>query len=166
MKSVPLTILIALVKSLDALTRRVEDLLIRGHLLAPRVLKIRDQTEVQLLVLICQISDLQLVEQFVDRGLITNERRDNNDRASVGRNSLRKIDLRQQLGTKHVRQIPVDKTDCEFACRNQDQQRPKNGNSRAGVNLSQCQHETCDDQGNQQGERAEVTNGRMPLDGS
>ena len=89
--------------------------------------KISEERKVKVSIPICQICNLEFVNQLVDRSNIIEDCGHDYHCFRIRRNAFRQIDRRQQARLESVRHNPVQKAECQLACRNQRKQQRENG---------------------------------------
>ena len=115
-------------------------------------------------ILICEISDFELVDQGRDDCFIRQNRRHDNHRACLGRNLFRQIDLGKQPRLERVRDVPVQHVDREVAGRNQSEERADDRDPNRGIPLQHGKHEQEQKECGQDRKGAEIHDAAAPFD--
>ena len=99
-----------------------------------------------MLVTIGEISDFQFREHCFNRRRIAEDYRHDHHRPGLGRNSVRKINLRKQSRLKQMRQVPVEDVERKITRGNQRQQRRQHDDRQAASVRHLGKHQQADQQ--------------------
>ena len=114
-------VLVLAVERLDPLARETEQLLVLRHHLRRRVAEVRQQSEVEVAVVVRQEAHLQRPQQILDVLWFGEQRRHDDERAPVGRYPLREVKPRQDFGLYEKGRQPVHDRDAERAGAKEDE---------------------------------------------
>ncbi len=118
----------------------------------------------EVLVLVGEVVDFQLLEQFFDRRVAGEEGRDDDHRAGVFGHALLRLHARQQARGEQVRHVPVEHAQREVAGRDEREQREAGEHGPARAAPVGDEAERRDDERREEPERAEVEEGRVAQD--
>ncbi len=146
---------VAAIQSVDTALRDREHIRIGLGFFRVGVGEVAQQREIDVFVLVCEIVDLESLDEFVHLRIVQKDGWHDDECRRVVWNAVRRVHPRQQTWRKEVREIPVEHRDREIACRDQRQQRshyqkrPVDSESRHEVKQRRHDQERHDGEGTQ-----------------